>query len=206
MESVAFDRGIFSVSQVPAVVSQQELHWYAVQTSARHEKRVHQRFIERSVESFLPLYETINRWKDRKVRLQLPLFPGYLFVHLDLADRLNVLQIAGVARLVNFGGAAIPVPAADIESLRAGLIGGLRLEPHPYLKLGRRARVRSGPLQGMIGILLRKKSLERFVVSLDMIQRSISVEIDAAQLEPITEKQVARLGKVIESPVSNNKF
>lgn len=192
MQSVAFEKGILLVSQLPVVVSRPKLHWYAVQTSARHEKRVYQRFVERSVESFLPLYETINRWKDRKVRVQLPLFPGYLFVHLDLADRLNVLQVAGVARFVNFGGAAIQVPAADIESLRAGLIGGLRVEPHPYLKVGRRARVKSGPLQGMIGILLRKKNLERFVISLDMIQRSISVEIDAVQLEPITERQVAR--------------
>jgi transcription antitermination factor NusG len=185
MQSVAFDREILPVSQVPTVVSQQELYWYAVQTSARHEKRVHQRFVERSVESFLPLYETINRWKDRKVRVQLPLFPGYLFVHLDIADRLNVLQVAGVARFVNFGGAAIPVPSADVESLRAGLIGGIRVEPHPYLKVGRRARVKFGPLRGMIGILLRKKNLERFVISLDMIQRSIAVEIDAAQLEQV---------------------
>jgi transcription antitermination factor NusG len=195
MQSVAFEKQILSLPQVPPVVSQQELHWYAVQTSARHEKRVQQRFAERSVESFLPLYETINRWKDRKVRVQLPLFPGYLFVHLDLADRLNVLQVAGVARFVNFGGTIIPVPAVDIESLRAGLIGGLRVEPHPYLKVGRRARVKSGPLQGMIGILLRKKNLERFIISLDMIQRSISVEIDAAQLDPITETQVTRVRK-----------
>jgi transcription antitermination factor NusG len=195
MQSVAVEKGILPVSQVPLLFSQHELHWYAVQTSARHEKRVHQRFVERSVESFLPLYETINRWKDRKVRVQLPLFPGYLFVHLDIANRLNVLQVAGVARFVNFGGMAIPVPAVDIESLRAGLIGGLRVEPHPYLKVGRRARVKSGPLQGMIGILLRKKNLERFIISLDMIQRSISVEIDATQLEPITETQVARVRK-----------
>jgi transcription antitermination factor NusG len=192
MQSVAFDRGILPVSQVPAVVPQQEIHWYAVQTSARHEKRVYQRFVERSVESFLPLYETVNRWKDRKVRVQLPLFPGYLFVHLDLADRLNVLQVAGVTRFVNFGGVAIPIPAVDIESLRAGLIGGLRAEPHPYLKVGRRARVKSGPLQAMVGILLRKKNLERFIISLDLIQRSISVEIDATELESISETEVAR--------------
>jgi transcription antitermination factor NusG len=137
------------------------------------------------VESFLPLYETINRWKDRKVRVQLPLFPGYLFVHLDLADRLNVLQVAGVARFVNFGGTAIPVPTPDIESLRAGLIGGLRVEPHPYLKLGRRARVKYGPLQGMEGILLKKKNKERFVISLDLIMRSVAVEIDVLDLEAV---------------------
>ena len=187
MQSLAVQKGALPASPIPAAVPQGELHWYAVQTSARHEKRVHQRFAERSVESFLPLYETINRWKDRRVRVQLPLFPGYIFAHLDLVERLKVLQVAGVARFVNFGGVAIPVPTAEIESLRAGLIGGLRVEPHPYLKVGRRARVKSGPLQGLVGILLRKKNLERFIISLDLIQRSISVEIDAAELESLTE-------------------
>jgi transcription antitermination factor NusG len=184
MQSLTLQNGVLPVSQIPVIVPPQELHWYAVQTFARHEKRVHQRFVERSVESFLPLYETINRWKDRKVRVQLPLFPGYIFVHLDLAERLNVLQIAGVARLVNFGGIAVPVPTAEIESLRAGLIRGLRAEPHPYLKVGRRAHVKSGPLQGLVGILLKKKNQERFIISLDLIKRSLAVEVDALELEP----------------------
>jgi len=143
------------------------------------------------VESFLPLYETINRWKDRKVRVQLPLFPGYIFVHLNLAERLNIFQVAGVARFVTFGGVAVAISTTEIESLRAGLLSGLRVEPHPFLKVGRRARIKSGPLQGMVGILLRKKNLERFIISLDLIHRSISVEINALELEPISETRIA---------------
>src|SRR5271165_7310884 len=95
------------------------LSWYAVQTCARHEKKVQQRFLERSVSSFLPLYETISRWKDRKVRVQLPLFPGYIFVNLDLATgRLNLLQVPGVVRVVSFGGIAAEIPTNEIEALR----------------------------------------------------------------------------------------
>jgi len=191
VQTLNFEKGLSSpVPQVP-VVSWSQPHWYAVQTNARHEKRVHQRFVERSVESFLPLYETINRWKDRKVRVQLPLFPGYIFVHLNLAERLNIFQVAGVARFVTFGGVAVAISTTEIESLRAGLLSGLRVEPHPFLKVGRRARIKSGPLQGMVGILLRKKNLERFIISLDLIHRSISVEINALELEPISETRIA---------------
>jgi transcription antitermination factor NusG len=191
MQSLDLEKELLSISQMRMVPGPQ-LHWYAVQTCARHEKRVHQRFIERSVESFFPLYDTISRWKDRKVRVQLPLFPGYIFVHLDLAERLNVLQVAGVARFVTFGGVATRVPTTDIESLRAGLLSGLRVEPFPFLKVGRLARVISGPLQGMIGILLRKKNLERFIISLELIQRSVSVDIDAVELEPVAETRTGR--------------
>jgi|SRR5271165_1995607 len=162
------------------------LSWYAVQTCARHEKKVQQRFLERSVSSYLPLYETVSRWKDRKVRVQLPIFPGYIFVNLDLAaERLNVLQVPGVARIVNFGGVASEIPANEIESLRAGLLSGLRVEPHPYLRIGHRARVVSGPFQGLTGILVRKKNQKRFIVSLDLIKRSIAVEVDSLLLESI---------------------
>ena len=163
------------------------LPWYAVQTFARHEKRVQERFIDQSVVSFLPLYKTVSRWKDRKVRLQLPLFPGYIFVNLDLAaERLKVLKVPGVVRIVNFGGVGSQIPSREIDALRAGLLGGFRVEPHPYLKVGHRARVKSGPFQGLIGIVLRKKNCERLILSLDLIQRSVAVEIDAIELESVS--------------------
>lgn len=167
----------------------QEVRWYAAQTCARHEKRVREQMEERAVESFLPLYATVSQWKDRKVRVDLPLFPGYLFVRMALTERLRVLQIPSVVRLVGFGELATAMPDDEIESLRQGLAGGLKAEPHPYLKVGRRARVKSGPLQGMEGILVKKKNRERFVISLDLIQRSVAVEMDALELEPaITAK------------------
>jgi transcription antitermination factor NusG len=162
-----------------------EPRWYAAYTSAHHEKRVALQLVQRSVEHFLPLYESVRRWKDRRVKLEMPLFPGYVFVRLALRDRLQVLQVPGVAKLVGFNGTPIALPPEEIEVLRAGLQGGLRAGPHPYLKVGHRVRVRTGPLQGLEGILVRKKNVSRFVISLDLIMRSVAAEVDVAELEPV---------------------
>ncbi len=162
-----------------------EERWYAVQTCANHEKRVLEQLNRRTVETYLPLYASVRRWKDRRVRLELPLFPGYVFVRLALRDRFQVLQAPGVARLVGFGGQAAALPDQEIETLRQGLAGEMCVEPHPYLKVGHRVRVRTGPLQGLEGILVRKKKLSRFVISLDLIMRSVAAEIDVADLEPV---------------------
>ncbi len=162
-----------------------EPRWYVAHTSANHEKRVTQQLLERSVEHFLPLYDSVRRWKDRRMKLQVPLFPGYVFVRLPLRDRLKVLQIPGVARLISFNGQPAALPDNEIEALRAGLAAQLRAEPHPYLTVGRRVRVRRGPLEGVEGILIRKKNAYRVVLSLDVIMRSASVEVDASDLERI---------------------
>lgn len=139
----------------------------------------------RTVEAYLPLYRSVRRWKDRRVDLELPLFPGYVFVHLALRDRLQVLQTPSVVRLVGFGGQPAALPDQEIEVLRQGLTRDLRIEPHPYLKIGYRVRVRTGPLQGLQGILVCKKNKSRFVISLDLITRSVAAEIDVAELEPV---------------------
>lgn len=161
------------------------LHWYAAYTLANHEKRVMQQFTERSVEHFLPLYESVRRWKDRKVKLQLPLFPGYVFVRLALGDRLRVLQIPSVVRLVGFNGHPVALPDREIEALRTSVAMQLRAEPHPYLTVGHRVRIKSGPLAGVEGILLRKKNAFRVVLSLDFILRSAAVEVDVSDIERI---------------------
>ena len=162
-----------------------ERRWYAAYTSANHEKRVAMQLGQRSVEHFLPLYASVRRWKDRRVRLDLPLFPGYVFVRLALRDRLRTLQTPGVVRLVGFGGQPTALPDQEIDALRQGLARAIRIEPHPYLKVGRRVRVTTGPLQGLEGILARKKNSSRFVISLDLIMRSVAAEIDVAELEPV---------------------
>jgi transcription antitermination factor NusG len=162
-----------------------EPRWYAAYTSANHEKRVAQQLGVRSVEHFVPLYESVRRWKDRKVRLQLPLFPGYVFVQLALRDRLQVLQVPGVAKLVGFNGMPTALPQEEIEALRTSLGSGVRAEPHPYLKVGRRVRVRTGSLAGLEGVVLRKKNSTRFVISLDLIMRSVAVEIEGSEVEPV---------------------
>ncbi len=162
-------------------------HWYAVYTCANHERRVADQFAYRGVEHFLPQYESLRRWRDRKVRLQLPLFPGYVFVQLALRDRLRVLQVPGVVRLVGFDGHAVPLPEEEVARIRGILGQGFRAEPHPYLEVGRRVRVMRGPLEGMEGIIVRRKNGSRFVISFELIQRSMSVEVSGLELEPAPE-------------------
>jgi transcription antitermination factor NusG len=156
--------------------------WYAVYTRANHEKRVSEQLGLRRVEHFLPLYTSMRRWKDRTMRLDMPLFPGYIFVCMPLRDRLQVLQVTGVACLVGFDRAPAALPAEEIETLRASLMEGVKAQPHPYLAVGQRVSLRSGPLAGLRGILVRRKGGARFVVSVDLIQRSVSLEIDEADL------------------------
>jgi transcription antitermination factor NusG len=162
-----------------------EPRWYVAQTCCHHEKRVAQQFASRGIEHFLPLYEKVSRWKDRRVRLQLPLFPGYIFVRMPLRERLRALEISSVACLVGFGGAATPMADFEMDALLKGLASQLRAEPHPYLKVGRRVQIKSGPLMGLEGILIRKKGSLRFVVSVDLIQRSVATEVDIADIDPV---------------------
>lgn len=167
---------------LPAVWA--EPHWYAMYTCANHEKRVAAELGAREVEHFLPVYRSVRRWKDRRVQMDLPLFPGYVFVRLALRDRLRVLQIPSVARLVGFGGLPTALPDDDMEILRTGLSESLRAEPHPYLQAGKRARVVRGPLAGMDGIVVRRKNRTRLVLSFDLIQRSMAIELDEDDLAP----------------------
>jgi len=162
-----------------------EPRWYAAYTSANHEKRVAAQLGVRAVEHFLPVYASVRRWKDRRVTLQMPLFPGYVFVHMALRDRLRVQEVPGVARLVGFDGTPAALPQEEIESLRASLVNGVRAKPHPYLTAGRRVLVKNGPMTGMQGILLQRKGKLRVVISIDQIQRSVAVEIDEADLEHV---------------------
>ena len=159
-----------------------EVRWYVAYTSANHEKRVAQQLTWRSVEHFLPVYESVRRWKDRRVPLQLPLFPGYVFVRLALRDRLRVLAVPGVARLVGFDGRPTVVPAEDIEAIRACLEGRRDVQPHPYVPCGQRVQVLGGPLAGFSGIVLRQRNRTRFVVSFDVLERSVSVELEGTEV------------------------
>jgi transcription antitermination factor NusG len=162
-----------------------EQHWYAAYTCANHEKRVAAELGVRDVESFLPLYSSARRWKDRRVNLELPLFPGYVFVRLALRERLRVVQIPSVVRLVGFGGMPTALPDTEMEILRTGLGQTLRAEPHPFLTVGRRVRITAGPFAGLQGVLKRKKSSLRVVVTLELIQRSVAVDVDAADVRPL---------------------
>ncbi len=167
---------------LPAVWAEE--HWYAAYTRAQHEKTVAAELGMREVEHFLPLYGSVRRWKDRRVQLESPLFPGYVFVRLALRDRLRVLQIQSVVRLVGFNGQPTALPDTEMEIMRAGLSQSLSVEPHPFLTVGRHVRITGGPFAGLQGVLRRKKSGTRVIVSLGLIQRSVAVDVDIADVRP----------------------
>jgi len=158
-------------------------NWYAVYTCARHEKRVAEQMERRRLHGFVPLYRATHRWKDRRKEVVLALFPSYVFVYLALRDRVRVLEIPGVVSIVSSQGKPTPLPAAEIEPFRCAS-GGVQMEPHPYLLTGRRVRLRRGPMVGLEGILLRRKEGLRLVVSIEILMRSVAVEVDETDVEP----------------------
>lgn len=173
-------------SVIAAPVHSPERAWYAAYTCARHEKRIAQQLEERGIEHFLPLYRSVRRWKDRKKELELVLFPSYVFVRIELIARLQVLQLPGVVRFVAFNGQPAILPGTDIDALRNGLSHNLVAEHHPFLNVGRRVKVVYGPLSGAEGILVRRKSESRLVISIEAIMRSVAIEVDEADVLPIS--------------------
>jgi transcription antitermination factor NusG len=173
------------LSSLAEDTAQSQVLWYAGYTASRHEKRVAEHFTQRGVEHFLPLYETIHRWNNGRHRVQLPLFPGYIFVRIALQERLRVIEVPGFVRLVGFNSLPHPLPDADISRMKEALNRGALAEPYPYLTVGTRVEVRNGPLQGMTGILLRRQNKYRVVISVDLIMRSMAVEVEAKDVMPV---------------------
>ncbi|MGC2530309.1 MAG: UpxY family transcription antiterminator [Candidatus Acidiferrum sp.] len=187
LTSIGISKNVSSVSASPPnfPVSHVEERWFAVHTYANHEKRVASQCLARDLEHLLPLYSSVRRWKDRCVHLDLPLFPGYIFVRIALVARLRVLEVPGVVRLIGSNGQPQPLPEQEIEMLRTRLKNASRIEPHAYLTVGTRVRIVRGPLRGVEGILIRKKNMHRVVVTIDVIARSAVVEVDALDIEKI---------------------
>jgi transcription antitermination factor NusG len=161
------------------------LEWYAVYANVRHEKRVKEYLDGRMVECYLPSYRSVRRWQDRRKEVELPLFPGYLFVKIAYRSRLQVLTAPGVVHIVTFDGKPAHICENEIEAIRQTLSCGTNCEPHPYLRVGRRVRVRNGPLCGLEGNLVRRKEGYRLIISIEIIMRSVATEVDEADVEPI---------------------
>lgn len=158
--------------------------WYAVHTHPRHEKRVYQRLLWLGVDSYLPLYKSMKRWNNRRtMQLELPLFPGYLFAKIALRDRVRVLEFSNALGIVGGGSELWAVPETEIERLRLGL-HLRRPEPHPYLTAGQMVRIKSGPLTGLSGILVRKTGGLRVVLTVDILMQSASVEVGSDDITP----------------------
>src|SRR5215469_3348455 len=158
--------------------------WYAIQTRSRHEKRVAEQLKARSIESFLPIHRCRRKWKNGVLAdLELPLFPGYLFARPAIGERALVLQLPGIIGFAASTAHPTPVPDDDIDALRK-IAESLGAEPHPFLNIGDRVRIVAGPLAGWEGILIRRKQELRLVLSIQIIMRSISVEVSELDIEP----------------------
>ncbi|MGB8030198.1 MAG: UpxY family transcription antiterminator [Terracidiphilus sp.] len=158
--------------------------WWAVYTRHQHEKVVAEMLSVKGFEVFLPLYKSTRRWKDRRMVLSLPLFPCYVFVRGGLDRKLQVVTTPGIHMILYHGEKVAVIPDHEIEAIQRAVDGPRSIEPHPFLKCGTRVRVTRGPLEGVEGILIRKKNLLRLVLSVDMLAQSVSVEVLASDVEP----------------------
>lgn len=159
-------------------------NWFAVYTKCRHEKRVAQHLVQREIAHYLPLYRTERNWKNSMhVALDLPLFPGYVFVNVSSSERVRALQVPGVVRMVGgLDGKPASISDDEIESMRVGLRDRCA-KPHPHVTAGQRVRIRSGALAGIEGTVVRVKNGLRVVLTLDLIMQCFSVEVKREELE-----------------------
>lgn len=163
--------------------NKEEVDWFAVYTKVRHEKKVDSEVRNRGLESFLPLVEKISSWKDRKKKVDFPLFPGYLFVKISPRERLNVLKVPGVVKILGSNGDITPVPEYQIEGIRNLLESGLNYEISGKYEKGKKVEVIKGPMSGTEGEIIRRSGHYKLVLSVDIINRSILVEVDIDQIE-----------------------
>ena len=176
--------------------------WFALYTTPRHEKRIAQHLTQRTIEYYLPLYSSDRKWRDgSKVRLELPLFPSYIFVRIQRSERVSVLSVPGAIAMVGgTGGEPAAVSDSTIESLRIGLREH-KIEPHPLLRVGQLARIRSGPFANMEGVVMRRKGSCRIVLTLEQIMQSVAIEVDEKDLEsvsPVVTGQLAQASKEVQ--------
>jgi transcription antitermination factor NusG len=159
--------------------------WYAAYTCPRHEKLVERHLSGRSIENYLPVYRARQQWKDRRKLVEFPLFPGYVFVRFDLRDRLRVLDVPGIVQIVSFNGLPAPLSDAEISRLRIGLGQCNEIRPYPYgtLTIGRHVRITNGPFSGLEGTLVRRKGNFHVILSVELIRRSLLVDVDITRVE-----------------------
>jgi len=173
-------------STIPLLGKQEEKQWYAIYTRSRHEKVVYELLNDKGIQTFLPLRVLLSQWKDRKKKIESPLFPGYLFTRINILDDFTkVITSKGVVKILGTNGTPIPIPTDEIDSVKTLLKSGLKYDPYPFLKSGMKVQVIRGPLQGIIGKINERLGKYKLLISIELIKRSISVEIDVKDVEPI---------------------
>ena len=160
-------------------------HWIAAYTRSRHEMAVASQFQQKGLDSLLPTYRRLSRWSDRIRRVETPLFPGYVFVRVVEGEHRRVLQTGGVLSIVCRSGRPAPLSDAEVDKLRICTANPAAVEPHPYLKVGQRVRVKHGPFRGWEGVLVEKKNSTRLVLTVEQIMKSVSIDLSGADVEPL---------------------
>jgi len=172
-------------SPEPRVPSEVQPQWFALWTRSRHEQVVRDQLERKHVDAFLPTITRWSRWKDRKKKIDWPLFPGYCFARFDPVDTLPILKCTGVVNIVSFEGRPAPIPEYELDSIRLLISSELQYDPCPMIREGMMVEVVHGPLRGVIGRLMRKDSPRaRLVLSVDLIGQAVSVEVDAGDVKP----------------------
>jgi transcription termination/antitermination protein NusG len=165
----------------------QDLRWFAIQTRSRHERKVAAQLGEKQIAAFLPLFKEVHRWSDRRKVVELPLFPGYVFVRVpdEGETRISVLRTGGVVRFVGARENGTPIPDQEIENIQTLLASDIPFGSFPFLRVGQRVRIRGGSLDGLEGILIARNSDQSVVVSVELIQRSLAIRVAGFDLEVI---------------------
>jgi transcription antitermination factor NusG len=186
-ESMLTHREVTIVSGDPDVAS-----WHALYTRHQHEKVITQTLAGKGFEVFLPQYRAIHRWKDRHKEVLLPLFPNYVFIQGGLDRMLSIVSTPGVHSLISWGGRPATIPSAEIDAVRRLVESPLGVEPYPFLQSGELVRIKSGPLEGIMGILVRKTRAVRLVLSVEMLSKSAAVEVDISTVERVGAAEIYR--------------
>jgi transcriptional antiterminator NusG len=160
------------------------LQWYALWTRSRHEQVVREQLDRKRIEAFLPTVTRWSRWKDRKKKIDWPLFPGYCFARFDARERLPVLKCMGVVNIISVDSTPAPIPEHEIDDIRQLVESELAYDPCPLIHEGMMVEVKSGPLKGVVGRLIRKGANARLLLAVEMIGQAVSAEVDAADVKP----------------------
>ena len=172
------------------------MHWYALTVRPRHEKAVADQLQAKALESYLPLYRARRRWTDRTKTIDLPLFSRYVFCRFNFEARLKVISVSSIVSIVGFGGKPCPIPDHEIETIQSIVGSGLPVSPWPFLRIGQRVRVTQGALEGLEGILARKKSGYRVIVNMEMLNRAVAVEIEQDLVRAVSGSSTAPLSEL----------
>jgi transcription antitermination factor NusG len=166
-------------------MSEHEHKWYALTVRYQHERQIERALQSKGLETLVPLYRSRRQWSDRVKEIDLPLFAGYVLCHFALTRSIPVLDTPGVGRIVGFGGMPVALETAEVAAIQRLLALNVPLAPWPYLKPGDRVRVEHGALRGLEGTLLRTKESLRLVIGVDLLERSIAVELDREAVIPV---------------------